>query len=138
MSKDKEHTNKQATEVRPGQLPDFDNAEAKARLRVSRETVMTLAAWQANRTFVRAEQMADDIALAILRNPKVDQLLGRNPLDPGKAGDHANAGAALAHASLRLADDYVQALDDLLKVRAQRLPRGSFGLDENGDTDRPA
>lgn len=108
---------KQGTEIRPGLMP---------RPRVSLETGTVnpaeLNAWTADRAFRRIEHFAEIIALAILRNPKVDQLLGRNPLDPGRAGDHANAGAALAHASLRLADDYVQALDVLLRTRAQALP----------------
>lgn len=59
-------------------------------------------------------QLADDIALALLHNPKIDQFLGRSPLDPGRVGDHDNAGAALAHAARRLAVQYCEALDALM------------------------
>ena len=69
----------------------------------------------------RKASLAQDITFAILRNPKVDQFCYGSPLDPHVCGDYQNVGAYLANASLRLADQYAEAMDALMKERLEKI-----------------
>lgn len=97
------------------------------------------ALWHAHRGQMRVSRFTEAFALAILQNPKVDQFLGRNPLDPGRAGDYANAGAALAHAVWRMAAAYAEAIDTLVKENTDTTIFGMDVAEDIDDTDsRPA
>ena len=69
----------------------------------------------------RKASLAQAITFAILRNPKVDQFCYGSPLDPHVCGDYQNVGAYLANASLRLADQYAEAMDALMKERLEKI-----------------
>jgi len=52
-------------------------------------------------------EMAQQIALALLRNPSIEKFCYGSPLEPHHCGGEASVGAYLARESLRLADDYL-------------------------------
>lgn len=118
-------TNKQATEARGGTTGECSLTEMLEHGRGTRKTR-------------RLEHHVERIALSILCNPKVEQLLGRNPCDPGRAGDYPNAGAALAHSAVRLAKDYLQALDEMTDEQFVLGRDLAKVPDEKADPNRPA
>lgn len=107
-------SNKQRTQLIPPQPPknlgDIGGAP----------TPEALDAHMAALAEQRKVGMAQAIMLALLRNPSVHNYLGGSPLEPlrrGDVGDHDTVGGYLAAESLRLADDYCDALDALVKSR---------------------
>ncbi len=84
-----------------------------------------MAAHLAQLAAQRKVTMAQAIVLALLRNPSVHTYLGGSPLGPlrrGDVGDHDTVGGYLAAESLRLADDYCDALDKLIARRRPDVP----------------
>ncbi len=57
--------------------------------------------------------LAQRFAVALLANPRLDQLLGADPFNPGRVGDSKNAGEHLARQTHRLARQYLETLKQL-------------------------
>jgi hypothetical protein len=121
MSSKQRNQSQQTQPPRAGDGGDLAKQHADALGDVSASlTPEAMAAQMAQLAEQRKVTMAQAIALALLRNPGVHTYLGGSPLEPlrrGDLGDHDTVGAYLAHESLRLADDYCDALDALVKAR---------------------
>ena len=57
--------------------------------------------------------LAERFGIALLANARLDQLLGGDPLNPGKLGDSASGGEHLARQTHRLARQYLETLKQL-------------------------